>query len=352
MGFPPKHNLCREAIDYILKNPTDFQTTQQRAWQTVGPLLLTKLYNSKKYLDLHIFPSHFFLPIHYSGLTYQGHDKIYAHQEWGSTKQNYDNMTNIELPSILLPPTEWISILISSYNTKYDYISECLESIQNQEGFFGIELVWINDGSDDMNSTLLELLLDLFQKKSRFCKVIYNKNEKNKGVGYSLNKGVELCSNEFIFKMDSDDIMFPNRIQTQLTFMKEKNCVMCGSNVKLIQEKNNSWIIVGETNHSLEITLDQYKNNKLHWIMNHPSICFKKEAILEVGNYNFSQTLPLEDLELELKLLKKYQIIYNIKECLVFYRIHENQLTYNGKTMKPELVEYRNKMIDNCYLKL
>ena len=38
--------------------------------------------------DITILPSYTFLPIHCTGLEYKQHGKIYAYQEWGSTKQN------------------------------------------------------------------------------------------------------------------------------------------------------------------------------------------------------------------------------------------------------------------------
>jgi len=39
--------------------------------------------------DLTIFPSHYFIPEHYNGEKYQGDDKIYAHQLWGTTSKKY-----------------------------------------------------------------------------------------------------------------------------------------------------------------------------------------------------------------------------------------------------------------------
>ena len=45
--------------------------------------------------DIKIFSSYYFLPIHLSGLEYKGHGKIYAYQEWGSTKDNYRDMNTI-----------------------------------------------------------------------------------------------------------------------------------------------------------------------------------------------------------------------------------------------------------------
>ena len=64
MGFPPKHPLVKAAIDWILNNDINVERTKKRAWITVGPGLLTRMYNTGLYSDLTIFPSYNFLPIH------------------------------------------------------------------------------------------------------------------------------------------------------------------------------------------------------------------------------------------------------------------------------------------------
>ena len=43
MGFYPHHPLCRDAVEWILKNETSVEKTGYRAWKTVGPGLLTNL---------------------------------------------------------------------------------------------------------------------------------------------------------------------------------------------------------------------------------------------------------------------------------------------------------------------
>jgi mannosyltransferase OCH1-like enzyme len=346
MGFPPKHPLVKEAIEWIKNNCVSVEKTGYAAWITVGPCLLTNMYNTGKYTDMTIFPSYYFLPTHHTGLKYEGHSKIYQYQEWGSTKHNYDIMNQIELPIEYKEPTTYVSVLVPSYNTKNDYIVECLESIKQQNGHFGIEVVWINDGSDEYETLLLELALYRFQKTTRFVKVNYKKMDKNMGVSYCLREGVNMCSNEIIVRMDSDDIMTPNRIQTQIDFMNSHNdCVMCGSNIQMFRTNSNQKEYLDRTNHMFKITWDYYKITKSHWIMNHPTLCYKKSAILEVGNYNIEMGL-CEDLELELRVLKKYGCVYNIQENLLYYRIHENQVTSNGKSMTENNVNTRNTLID------
>ena len=46
MGFPPKHPLVKDAIEWIKANCVDIHKNGLMAWQTVGPGLLTRVYNS------------------------------------------------------------------------------------------------------------------------------------------------------------------------------------------------------------------------------------------------------------------------------------------------------------------
>ena len=346
MGFPPKHDLCRAAIDWILTHDTCPQTTGLRAWATTGPVLLTNLLNTGKYPGFSVFPSHSFIPNHFTGVNYTGHKKVYCYQEWGSTKQNYEVMHNIEVPRELLEPTEWVSVLISSYNTKYLYIKECLESIRCQTGHFGIELVWINDGSDEMTTQLLEAELEYFRSSTRFTRLIYRKNPTNIGIGASLNSGVNLCTCDYIVKMDSDDIMMPDRIQKQLAFMRNHtDCMMAGAQLQMFRcDGGGEKVLMQQTNHPTEITVDWMRQTRSDWFMNHPTMIYRKSAILEVGNYNPDIKLSSEDYDLELRVLKKYGKLHNMPDLVLYYRIHPDQSTYNGKSMKPEYVAAREQM--------
>jgi glycosyltransferase involved in cell wall biosynthesis len=238
-------------------------------------------------------------------------------------------------------PAVWVSILVASYNTCLKYLYDCIISIKNQIGHFGIELVWINDCSNDKKSKILLAVLAELNELKNF-RLIYNTTKINRGLSFCLHQGLLLCTNEIVFRMDSDDIMTNNRIITQLKFMNNKpNCVLCGCNIiSFIDNKNE----IGRSNHPCLLTWDEYKTKKSDWILNHPTLCFKKSAVLSVGNYRIDFRMPFEDLDLELRILKKYKIIYNIQEPLLLYRIHQNQISrkvndeYERKKIK--MIEY------------
>jgi len=349
MGFPPAHPLCKAAISWIEANPVSQVKTGKMAWQNVGPMLLTNLINTLLYNDITIFPSWYFLPIHCTGVEYTGHGKVYAYQEWGSTKKNYDSMNTIDLPAQFNEPKFSVSVLIPSYNTKHKYVQECLDSIKEQQGHFGIELVWVNDCSSDLCTRLLEKALDSFVKTTRFCRLVYKKMDTNKGVSYCLNQGTVLCTNELVIRHDSDDIMKPQRIVKQLEFLtSHPDCVLLGSNITFFTMSGPKKQFGRDTTHRLRLTWADYCNEKPYaqWIMNHPSLLFKKSAVLAVGNYNLEPSL-FEDFELELKILKAYGVLYNIPESLVYYRLHEDQVTHGGKASTPETITRKNAFIES-----
>lgn len=74
----------------------DLQATPQleegMAWQVVGPMFLTNAHRRHKYSGLTIWPSHFFIPRHFTGQSYEGPGKVFAEQAWGSTLGSYDTL--------------------------------------------------------------------------------------------------------------------------------------------------------------------------------------------------------------------------------------------------------------------
>lgn len=226
-----------------------------------------------------------------------------------------------------IEPSVWVSVLIPCHNTKREFIEECLKSLKEQIGNFGIELVWINDCSNEENTNIqLELLKELESLKN--FKLIYNRTRINRGISFCLHQGVLLCTNELIIRMDSDDIMINNRIQSQIDYMKNNSsCVLCGSNVISFEIINGIKSEIDRTRHKNILTWNEYRLDPKDWFLNHPTLCFKKSAILRAGNYRKNFRVPFEDLELELRVLKMFGSVHNIEECLVLYRSHENQIS-------------------------
>jgi mannosyltransferase OCH1-like enzyme len=88
-GCEPANPLVGQIITDIA---AERSVVHDLAWKTVGPQRLTDTYRKYAYTPMRIYPSHYFIPQHFSGLTYQGKDTVYAHQLWGSTRGAYDEI--------------------------------------------------------------------------------------------------------------------------------------------------------------------------------------------------------------------------------------------------------------------
>lgn len=89
------------------------------------------------------------------------------------------------------------SVIIPIYNTA-EYLAECLESVLAQGG--DIEIICINDGSTD-NS--LEVVGQYAKQNPQIIIV----NQANGGLSAARNAGVERASGDYLFFLDSDDVI-------------------------------------------------------------------------------------------------------------------------------------------------
>lgn len=94
-----------------------------------------------------------------------------------------------------------ITIVVPVFNAS-KYIAQCIESIKAQK-FTDWNCILINDGSQDESRRICE---NLILSDPRFTLI----NRTNQGAGASRNKGIELCSTNWITFVDADDTIDPD----------------------------------------------------------------------------------------------------------------------------------------------
>lgn len=99
------------------------------------------------------------------------------------------------------------------YNVE-NYLEDSLNSVINQT-LKDIEIICINDGSTDKS---LEILNSYAKKDNRILVI----SQKNNGQGFTRNKGMGIAKGEYIYFMDSDDILHLNAIEKTYNVSKEK----------------------------------------------------------------------------------------------------------------------------------
>ena len=140
---------------------------------------------------------------------------------------------------------------------------------------------------------------------------------KNQGLGYALMKGVPECRNEIVARMDSDDISFPNRMETELSLMRDRFLDMVGSQIVEFIDNPDTPVATSTLPVSFEdIVVYSKKRNPFR----HPSIVFKKSKALAAGNYS-PEFLYFEDWDLFNRMLAIGCKAWNIDHPLVAMRV-------------------------------
>jgi glycosyltransferase involved in cell wall biosynthesis len=119
------------------------------------------------------------------------------------------------------PVTPILTIGLPVYNAA-PFLEDSLRSIFAQT-FADWELIAIDDGSSDASAAILQRLKD--------PRVRALADGEHRGLGARLNQIIALAAGRYIARMDADDLMHPDRLARQLSFLEENaaiDVVGCG----------------------------------------------------------------------------------------------------------------------------
>ena len=217
----------------------------------------------------------------------------------------------------MLSTKKKVCVLMPTFNAA-KFISYSIKSILDQS-FRDFDFFIIDDCSiDDSRRIISE-----FEKKDSRIKYFRNNNN----IGYSsILENFKFYSNyDYLVRMDADDISHKDRISTQLKIIEQNdNIGVIGTNAIYIN-KNNDEISKNYNFKSGELLNSDFKNfNRIF----HSSTIINIKKLIDVGGYR-KVFEPSEDLDLWLRISKKYKIV-NLNKYLLQYRLHENNFSENS----------------------
>jgi len=214
-----------------------------------------------------------------------------------------------------------LSVLVSVYSRDNAlFLKQALTSIFEQT-LRPTEVVLVKDGPVTVE---LEDVIGSFVKQYDYLKII--PLEKNKGLGAALNIGLQYCSNEIVARMDSDDISKPDRFDKEYRFLKENpDIALVGSWIEeFINDAGNTVGFRKVPECTKEITTYA----KLRCPFNHPTVMFRKSAIMAVGSYIPFGTF--EDYHLWSRVLMAGYKVYNFQESHLYFRTSSDMYKRRG----------------------
>ncbi|MEG9499463.1 glycosyltransferase [Mannheimia indoligenes] len=202
------------------------------------------------------------------------------------------------------------SILMSLYHKEHPaYLEACLHSLQTQT-LPASEIVVVFDGAISEN---LESVVQNFSEK---LPLVIVRLSQNVGLGRALNEGLKHCSNEWVLRMDTDDICLPERFEKQIAFIQENpDVVLFSTQVEEFDETMSNSLGIKKVPVSCE---EIYSSALLRNPFNHMAVAYKKSVIEQVGGYQHH--LYMEDYNLWLRVIAQQYKVYNLPEILVKVR--------------------------------
>ena len=139
------------------------------------------------------------------------------------------------------------------------------------------------------------------------------------GIVNALNLGLAKAHSGYVARMDEDDLMEPNRLIQQCSFLDlNSECVVVGGQLKLINE-NGEIFGVSRFQDKVVRRVDLLRRSPIA----HPAAMFRREKVIGIGGYR--ENLP-EDWDLWARLSQQGGIA-NLSSYVLRYRVHENQLS-------------------------
>ena len=201
-----------------------------------------------------------------------------------------------------------ISIILPVYNSSA-HLKQALNSILNQS-YSNWELIAINDASTDHSQNILKS----YAQKSPKIKIFSHTT--NQGIARSLNKALKHAQGQYIARMDSDDIMLPNRLQKQLKYLlKHPQTIVVGGQCQLIDTQDK---LIGKktfpTNHQ-----QIYQLAFIRSPLQHPAIMINTALLPKNFSWYHTDQVPAEDLDLYFRLFQ-YGKAANLSDTVIKYR--------------------------------
>ena len=221
--------------------------------------------------------------------------------------------------SVCIKPSSQVSVsvLMPVYNGQA-FLEDALKSVLDQSGIDNLEILVLDDGSQDNSPQILARYED-----PRLTVI----RHPNIGLAATLNKALSLARGKYMARQDQDDLLLPGRLRKQLAFLESH------PEVAIV----GTWaeIYVGDTpdgryhrhpSASDALRLQLLFDNPFV----HSSIMMRADVIRALGGYSEDKSRqPPEDYEFWSRIARKHAIA-NLPEVLTVYREISGSMSRTG----------------------
>lgn len=225
-----------------------------------------------------------------------------------------------------------VSIILPVYNVEA-YLDEALYSLENQT-LKDIEIIAVNDGSTDNSLSILEKHALTDDRINIYCQA-------NQGLSGARNTGINYCQGEYIYFMDSDDIIEETALEECYDYAKKHDADVCLFDAEIFYEKDASHIpwdynrndtLVEDKKYEgsslFNLLLDKEKHRAVVWLQ------FIKWDYLKRIHLYFFKGLIHEDELFTPQLILQTNSIYYLDRKFIKHRIRKSSIVGKGYSKK------------------
>ena len=227
-----------------------------------------------------------------------------------------------------------VSVIIPTYNAKPEYFTEAIDSVINQT-VKPYEIIIVDDGSDAP-------IMGTLASSADNIKII--RNEKNMGIGFSRQRGVEEATGDYIAFLSSDDIWDERFLEVMTKIAEQQPNKILYSNYFFIDDKSK---IIGNAKVSgfdyEDFCVACWENAERNTMFVNFSCVFIPKIVFDKIKFKYRFG---EDLYFLLISMKDFKY-YFVPEYLLKYRVVGNltskifdKIPENNIKIRKEAMEY------------
>ena len=214
-----------------------------------------------------------------------------------------------------------VSIIIPTYNVE-SYIRECLESVAAQTYCGAMECVIVDDCGKDGSIEIAKEFIANYYGDIDF-RIIHRK--KNGGLSAARNSGIEEVSGDYIFFLDSDDMLFPNSIAD---LMKIAANYPFADVIQGMMIQTDGGKIQYKRQHSSEVLTKRLEVLKVLLIPGNNSVSswnrLYKKTLIDDNNLRFCEGIIFEDVDFNYRVSQYVTAIAFCNERTYLYRVQRD----------------------------
>lgn len=188
-----------------------------------------------------------------------------------------------------------VTVFIPVYNCEL-YIKQCLDSVINQT-YDNLDILIIDDGSTDKSISIIESYRD--------NRIRLIKNNVNRGIPYTRNKGISESRGKYMAIMDADDICNKYRIEKQVEILEKYE------DIDVVSSYHKTFTNLNDLNENKVERIYIYLKKMIKGNQNKPLT----DEQIKIGLL-FSCVFANPASMIRLTTLKEHDIKYN-KDCFV-----------------------------------